>query len=265
MRPEALRELLVAVAAGKTDPDAAFEALRRLPFEVLGEARAFARIDHHRESRTGFPEVVFAPGKTVEQLTEIIGVQRGQGSPVLVTRIDAGNAAAVLARVPGGRHHAEARALTFAAAGECGEPEGLVVVLSGGTSDIPVACEAALTAALARARVEEIYDVGVAGLHRLLGHLETLQRANVVVAAAGMDGALPAVVAGLVSCPVVGLPTSVGYGASAGGFAAMFTMLSSCAPGVAVVNIDNGFGAGYLAAAINRAASGGNRSSRADE
>jgi pyridinium-3,5-biscarboxylic acid mononucleotide synthase len=213
------------------------------------ELAAFARLDHDRAARRGYPEAIYAEGKTTGQLASIAASVRDRGDATLFTRLTAAQATAVLAELPDARYDADARLLAWPA-----EPPpptgGLVTVLAAGTSDLPVAREAALTATHLGRASELIVDVGVAGLHRLLAHLDLLRRSRVVVVAAGMDGALPSVVAGLVSAPVVAVPTSVGYGAAFGGVAALLAMLNACAPGVAVVNIDNGYGAGHLAAQI---------------
>ena len=219
------------------------------PWQPPAELAAFARLDHDRAARRGYPEAVYAEGKTTGQLAGIAASVRDRGDATLFTRLTAAQAAAVLTELPDGRYDADARLLAWPA--EPPSPTGgLVTVLAAGTSDLPVAREAALTATHLGRACELIVDVGVAGLHRLLAHLDLLRRSRVVVVAAGMDGALPSVVAGLVSAPVVAVPTSVGYGAAFGGVAALLAMLNACAPGVAVVNIDNGYGAGHLAAQI---------------
>jgi len=219
------------------------------PWQPPAELAAFARLDHDRAARRGYPEAVYAEGKTTGQLAGIAASVRDRGDATLFTRLTAAQAAAVLAELPDARYDADARLLAWPA--EPPSPTGgLVTVLAAGTSDLPVAREAALTATHLGRACELIVDVGVAGLHRLLAHLDLLRRSRVVVVAAGMDGALPSVVAGLVSAPVVAVPTSVGYGAAFGGVAALLAMLNACAPGVAVVNIDNGYGAGHLAAQI---------------
>jgi pyridinium-3,5-biscarboxylic acid mononucleotide synthase len=223
--------------------------LRHLPAEDLG----FATLDTHRAMRRGFPETVYGPGKSIEQIVAIMGRLHAAGQSAMVTRVGPEVHEAVRATHPRVEYDAVARALVLRAGRK---PKGRpgVVVMTAGTTDISVAEEAALTAELLGERIERIYDVGVAGLHRLLVHRAALASANVVVAVAGMEGALPSVVAGLVDCPVIAVPTSVGYGAGAGGFAALLSMLNSCSPGVAVVNIDNGHGAGCLASLINRRA-----------
>ena len=213
------------------------------------DLNAFANLDHERASRRGYPEAIYCTGKTPEQVGMIAAAVRDQPHTTLFTRADKEHAAAVLAELPGAFHDQQANLLAWPA-----QPPpasgGLVAVLAAGTSDLPVAKEAQLTAGYLGRPTELVVDVGVAGLHRLLSRLELLRRARVVIVAAGMDGALPSVVAGLVAAPVVALPTSVGYGAAFEGLAALLTMLNACAPGVAVVNIDNGYGAGHLAAQI---------------
>lgn len=250
MTTEALRRLLEAVRAGGVSPDEAgaqvLEAMRLAPFEDVG----FARIDHHREFRQGFPEVILGLGKTPAQIAGIASRIVARGRPLLVTRATPEAAEAVLAAVPGATWHADARVITLAQ-GEVPAGKGTILVASAGTSDIPVAEEAALTASLMGNTVDRLYDVGVAGLHRLLSAQEQLGRARVIIVVAGMEGALPSVLAGLVSVPVIAVPTSVGYGASFGGVAALLGMLNSCANGVTVVNIDNGFGAAATASLIN--------------
>lgn len=245
-------ELLESVRSGEVAPDAAVERLRSLPFSDLG----FAKVDHHREVRHGRPEVIFCPGKTPEQIIRIIESLVGAGQSALATRSTPEVFKAVSAAIPGLIYHESARIITNMDLRE-DAGEGLVAVVSAGTSDIPVAMEAALTARACGSRVETLFDVGVAGLHRLLAHLDQIQRARALVVVAGMEGALPSVVGGLVAAPVVAVPTSVGYGASFGGLAALLGMLNSCSSNVTVVNIDNGFGAGYVASLINRQALAG--------
>lgn len=227
--------------------DDALAQLANLPYEELG----FAKIDHHRALRRGFPEVIFGLGKTAEQIAAIAARLASTSERVLVTKVSEECFDAVKGLVPEAEYHPQARVIIINRAKEPPSRPGIMVV-SGGTSDIPIAEEAVLTAELMGNLVERAYDVGVAGVHRLLDHLPRLRQARVVVAVAGMEGALPSVVSGLVSAPVIAVPTSVGYGASFGGLAALLTMLNSCSAGVSVVNIDNGFGAGYLAALINR-------------
>jgi pyridinium-3,5-biscarboxylic acid mononucleotide synthase len=243
-----IEELLKEVQAGRLSPAQALERLRHLPFEDLG----FARVDHHRALRQGFPEVVFAPGKDIGQLRGILGSLAAGSDHILVTRLTPHKAEALQADFPEARYHPLSQALTLSRGEVPDRGRGVIVVISAGTSDIPVAEEAALTARIMGNRVETLYDCGVAGLHRLLAHQHLFAQASVFVVAAGMEGALPSVVGGLVDRPVIAVPTSVGYGAAFGGLAALLAMLNSCANGVAVVNIDNGFGAGYLAALINR-------------
>jgi NCAIR mutase (PurE)-related protein len=243
-----LRELLDGVSAGTTSVEAAVAELRLLPYEDIG----FAKIDHHRALRDALPEVVLAQGKTPEQVAEISVRLAGRADRVLVTRADEACFEAVRSAVPDAVRHEIARAITVDRRNEPKQPG--VAVLCGGTADLPVAEEASVTAEIMGSSVERVYDVGVAGIHRLLDHLPVLSEARVIVAVAGMEGALPSVVAGLVAVPVIAVPTSVGYGASFGGLAALLAMLNACAAGVAVVNIDNGFGAGYMAATINRLA-----------
>jgi len=250
---ERLRELLEAVAAGRTDVAAAMEALALLPFEDLG----FAHVDHHRGIRDLMPEVVLAHGKTPAQVAAIARSIADRSGRFLVTRLDPPHLEALTAAVPDIRHLPDARLAWYEPAPR--PRVGNVTVVTAGTSDIPVAEEAALTAELMGAAVHRFFDVGVAGIHRLADKLPALRRANALVVIAGMEGALPSVVAGLVDVPVIAVPTSVGYGASFGGLAALLAMLNSCAPGLAVVNIDNGFGAGSLAATINRLAVEGGR------
>lgn len=247
MDPNQLTALLEKFKAGELDVEQTVAALRRLPFEQLD----FATIDHHRHVRCGFPEVIYCPSKTVEQVVGIFTRLADHGGNVLATRATPEQTEAVLARYPQAEFHELARAITLRQ-GEQPKAAGMIGVVSAGTSDMPVAEEARVTAEIMGQNVVTVYDVGVAGLHRLLGRLEDLQNAKVLVVVAGMEGALASVVGGLVSCPVIGVPTSIGYGAHLGGVAPLLTMLNSCASGVSVVNIDNGFAAGYIAALINR-------------
>lgn len=254
MTAEDLEQLLEGFRAGRVDRSEVVRALQRQPFTELG----FAKVDTQRAVRKGFPEVVFGSGKTPEQVVAIAGELLAAGQRVLVTRVGDEHAEALAGEFEHAVHHADARCVAIEKA-PLSKRAGFVAVLSAGTSDQPVAEEAAVTADFMGNRVERIYDVGVAGLHRVLTQMETLQRANVLVVAAGMEGALPSVVAGLVDRPVIAVPTSVGYGASFGGVAALLGMLNSCGSGVTVVNIDNGFGAGYAASQINAVAGGGDR------
>jgi NCAIR mutase (PurE)-related protein len=250
MKSSDLQRLLDRVAAGEVTPSVAADQLTALvraqPLEDLG----FARVDHHRAARQGFPEVILGLGKTPDQIAAIAAAIVGRGHSLLVTRADRAAFDAVGARVPGVVYHDLARAITRPA-GEVPAGRGTVMVAAAGTSDLPVAEEAAITAEVMGNTVDRLYDVGVAGLHRLLREHDRLTSARVIVVVAGMEGALPSVVAGLVSVPVVAVPTSIGYGASFGGLAALLGMLNSCANGVSVVNIDNGFGAGCIASQIN--------------
>ncbi|MDO8672955.1 MAG: nickel pincer cofactor biosynthesis protein LarB [Dehalococcoidia bacterium] len=247
MEDQRLRALLEGLSAGSVGVEEALASLRKLPYEDLG----FAKIDHHRTLRRGFPEVIFGQGKTIGQVVAIVEQMVKHSDKVLVTRVGKDCFDAVVARVPDSRYNELARTITVNRTVDEKLQPGIAVV-SAGTADLPVAEEAVVTAELMGNAVERLFDVGVAGIHRLLNHFDQLQEARVVVAVAGMEGALPSVIGGLVSAPVIAVPTSVGYGANFGGLAALLAMLSSCSAGVAVVNIDNGFGAGYLAAMINR-------------
>jgi len=245
---DTLRELLASVASGHTAVTDAHRRLTRLPFVDLG----FARVDHHRTLRTGCPEVVLCAGKRIEHLVPILAELATTGGNVLGTRASAEQAQAVCAAVPSARYEPLSRLLLIEQQPVTVVGQGTVLVACAGTSDLAVAEEAALTAAFFGSRVERLFDVGVAGLHRTLAAYDQLRQAAVVIAVAGMEGALPSVLCGLSGRPVIAVPTSTGYGASFGGVAALLAMLSSCASGVTVVNIDNGFGAGYAAALINR-------------
>ncbi len=238
--------LLEKFRAGKVAPAEVLRAFQSAPVANLG----FAQVDTHRALRKGFPEVIFGSGKTPVQVVKIAAQLVLREQRVLVTRITGEHARALKRKFKHAIHHEAARCVTIEKKPATKRP-GSIVVLSAGTSDLPVAAEAAVTAEIMGNRVERIYDVGVAGLHRLLARLEQIQKANVLVVVAGMEGALPSVVAGLVSKPVIAVPTSIGYGASFGGIAALLGMLNSCGSGVTVVNIDNGFGAGYAASQIN--------------
>ncbi len=245
MDDRSIRELLKDVAEGRLTPEQAHSRIKSLPFEDIG----FAKIDHHRALRCGVPEVIFCQGKTPAQVGGIAERVLGAGSNLLATRAEPAHFEAVRQICPEAQYRQLARCITVRREAE--PPRGQVLVVTAGTSDLPVAEEAVVTADMLGARVRLISDVGVAGLHRLLAYAGDIQSARVVVVVAGMEGALPSVVGGLVAAPVIAVPTSVGYGASFQGLAPLLTMLNSCAAGVAVVNIDNGFGAGYLAALIN--------------
>ena len=250
MTPGEIRALLEGVRGGTVGTDEAevrlLDELRGQPYEDLG----FAKVDHHRAVRQGFPEVVLGLGKTPEQIAEVAARIAAREAPLLVTRASREAFEAVRARVPEAEYHEAARAILRRR--PLPASTGTIVVASAGTSDLPVAEEAALTAEVMGNTVARLYDVGVAGIHRVLSQRATLEAARVIVVVAGMEGALPSVVAGMVNVPVIAVPTSVGYGASFGGIAALLGMLNSCANGVAVVNIDNGFGAGCMAAMINQ-------------
>jgi len=248
MNPNDLKKLLSAVRNGEVPVENALERLRDLPFQDVG----VALIDHHRELRQGAPEIILGESKSIEQLLTIVGKMAERGSNILVTRLSREKADALLPHHPGGEYDADGR--TFALVQQPIEVagRGRIVVVCAGTSDIPVTREATVTARLLGNEVEEVVDVGVAGIHRLLARMERLREASVVIVVAGMEGALPSVVGGLVSVPVIAVPTSVGYGAAFGGVAALLGMLNSCASGVTVVNIDNGFGAAFAASRINR-------------
>ncbi len=242
-----LRELLFRLQRCEVSVEEVLDYLKVWPYEELG----YAKVDHHRALRKGFPEVVFGPGKTPAQVAEIVGRLAARSECILVTKTSLEAFEAVRAVVPDARFHEAARAVYVDRRPSPSLKPGVVVVAAG-TADLPVAEEAALTLELMGSRPDRLYDVGVAGIHRLLGNLGRLRSARAVVVVAGMEGALPSVVGGLVAAPVIAVPTSIGYGAHFGGLAPLLTMLNACAPGVAVVNIDNGFGAGYLAALINR-------------
>lgn len=242
-----LRKLLLRVRSGDVTPESALDSLRSLPFSDLG----FAKVDHHRELRQGFAEVVFCERKTPEQAREITRalLDKNTGN-ILLTRADPEFYEAVLELDERAEYNPGAR--TIGIIREQVEPYGLVSVVSAGTADLPVAEEARVTASITGSRVESFYDVGVAGAHRLFAYKESFEKSTAIVVVAGMEGALASLVGGIVSCPVIAVPTSVGYGASFGGLAALLAMMNSCAAGVSVVNIDNGFGAGYLAGMINK-------------
>lgn len=243
-----LKKLLEGVSKGSVSVPEALDKLRTLPFQDMG----FAKIDTHRHLRKGFPEVVLGEEKTAQQLVKIVEKIREAGNNVLITRVNAKKARTVLRRHPDMKFHPSSRTLYLRSRRIEDKGKGTILVITAGTSDIPVAEEAAITAEVMGNHVVRIFDVGVAGLHRLLAFHDQLLDARVLIVVAGMEGALPSVVSGLVDRPVIAVPTSVGYGASLGGLSALFGMLNACASGVTVVNIDNGFGAGYAASLINR-------------
>jgi pyridinium-3,5-biscarboxylic acid mononucleotide synthase len=244
---ESIRKLFDEVRRGKLSPDEAVQRVRHLPFEDLG----FAKVDHHRTLRAGMPEVIFGEGKTPSQMAQIFARLAKHGANVLATRSTTAQYAAIKKKIRAAEYRELARAVVLKRDSHtCGK--GVVAVVSAGTSDIPVAEEAVVTAELMGNEVQHFYDVGVAGIHRLLANREALTKARVIIVCAGMEGALPSVVGGLVGVPVIAVPTSVGYGASFKGLTALLGMMNSCASNVSVVNIDNGFGAGYVASLINR-------------
>jgi pyridinium-3,5-biscarboxylic acid mononucleotide synthase len=249
MNADALREVLEQVRAGGRSVEDALARIKDLPYQDLG----FARLDHHRALRQGFPEVVFCEGKRTEHTVAIMQQLAHEHANGLVmgTRVTPETFAAIVAVLPQARYFPEARIVIVGAMPQPKHDDALVLVACAGTADVPIAEEAAITAQAMGSHVEKLYDVGIAGIHRLLDARAKLMQARVIIVVAGMDGALPAVVGGLVACPVIALPTSIGYGTGLGGVAALMTMLNACAPGIAVVNIDNGFGAGYLANLIN--------------
>ena len=257
MDQEALQKLLESVASGQTTPNAALGKLKNFGFETVGE---FAKIDHHRSLRNGFPEVIWGAGKTPEQIVQIIEVMRrknlevAQNIPIMATLIEPEVFTQLEAKLPQLKYYPMARICALVP--ENLEPRypGLIGVMSAGTSDLPVAEQAAITAELSGFKVNRLWDVGVAGIHRLLNNLHVIAEADVLIVVAGMEGALPSVVGGLADCPVIAVPTSVGYGASLNGIAALLTMLNSCSSGIGVMNIDNGFGAAILAGQILRTA-----------
>ncbi|MBC5795090.1 nickel pincer cofactor biosynthesis protein LarB [Sphaerospermopsis sp. FACHB-1094] len=248
-QPENLKSLLESVANGTISPDTAFESLKDLAYESVGE---FAKIDHHRHLRTGFPEVIWGPGKTPEQIAQIMEVMRHRTSVVMATRIQPDVYSILQKKVRGLQYFELARICAIIPHEIQPRFPGEIGIVSAGTADLPVAEEAAMTAQLYGFRVQRLWDVGVAGIHRLLNNRHLLNSASVLIVVAGMEGALPSVVAGLADCPVIAVPTSIGYGASFGGLAPLLTMLNSCAAGIGVVNIDNGFGAAVLAGQILR-------------
>ncbi len=243
-----LEDILKKVKSGKATVDEALTQLKSLPFEDLG----FTRIDHHRSLRKGFPEVIWGEGKTSAQILSIMKQLKKKDQNILITRLEEKKAREIQRFFPKSQYYPLSRVLTYLTHPIKLEGKGTILVITAGTTDIPVAEEAVLTARFMGNHVETLYDVGVSGIHRLLAEREKLEKARVLVVVAGMEGALPSVVGGLVDRPVIAVPTSVGYGASFGGITALLAMLNSCASGVAVVNIDNGFGAGFMAGLINR-------------
>ena len=248
MNVQKLERLLKNVKTGKISIDEAITHLKSLPFEDLG----YARIDHHRSLRKGFPEVIWGEGKSTTQILSIMRELKRKGQNILITRLDAGKAKVIQKVFPKSQYYPRSKVLTCLIHPLKPEGKGTILVITAGTTDIPVAEEAVVTAQFMGNHVETLYDVGVAGIHRLLSERERLEAARVLIVVAGMEGALPSVVGGLVDRPVIAVPTSVGYGTSFGGVTALLAMLNSCASGVAVVNIDNGFGAGYMASLMNR-------------
>ena len=253
-QPEALKTLLNSVALGDISPEDAIAKLKHLPYERVGD---FAHIDHHRALRTGFPEVIWGPGKTPQQIAQIMEAMRNRTSVIMATRIEPDVYDAIKVIVPDVHYYTTARICAMKSPqspDHKSQISGTIGILSAGTADLPVAEEAAITAELCGFSVQRLWDVGVAGIHRLLNNLHVLSDADVLIVVAGMEGALPSVVGGLADCPIVAVPTSVGYGASFNGLAPLLTMLNSCAAGIGVVNIDNGFGAAILAGQILRTA-----------
>lgn len=248
MNKNLLRKLLESVAKGQVSAEDGTEKLQHMAYEDI----TYAHIDHHRSLRKGFPEVIFGEGKTADQIVGIMEKMMDQENIILVTRTSQQKANIVLSRLPQAVYHADARMIVMELNSVPDQGRGLVLIISAGTSDIPVAREAYLTAKAMGNTVDTIFDVGVSGIHRLLNHKDLIDRAAVLIVVAGMEGALPSVVAGMVDRPVIAVPTSIGYGVNLGGLTALFAMLNSCSSNVAVVNIDNGFGAGYMAAMINR-------------
>ncbi|MGF1534934.1 MAG: nickel pincer cofactor biosynthesis protein LarB [Elainellaceae cyanobacterium] len=250
MQPSQLQALLQSVAQGQVSPEQALDKLKHFDVEPVGD---FAQVDHHRALRTGFPEVVWGPGKTPDQLIQIMRSLHERSPVVMATRIEPQVHGAIAPHLPKLRYYPSARIAAIAPGSEPIYP-GTITLISAGTSDLPVAEEAAVTAELCGFRVERLWDVGVSGIHRLLAHRHLIAEADVLIVVAGMEGALPSVVTGLAACPVVAVPTSVGYGTQFNGLTPLLTMLNSCATGLGVVNIDNGFGAAMLAAKILRTA-----------
>ncbi|MEB3192019.1 MAG: nickel pincer cofactor biosynthesis protein LarB [Snowella sp.] len=251
MNPDSLQQLLEAVAQGKTSPSTALEKLKYLGFESLDHV---AKIDHHRHLRTGFPEIIWGQDKTPEQIIQIMQAMGRYHPIVIATRIEAVIAEILMLEIPQLSYYPVARICALIQQELTVKYTGVISILTAGTADLPVAEEAAITATLCGFEVQRLWDVGVAGIHRLLSHQALISEADVLIVVAGMEGALPSVVAGLANCPVIAVPTSIGYGASFGGLAPLLTMLNSCATGIGVVNIDNGFGAAMLAGQILRTA-----------
>ena len=247
MMDEKILKLLTAVKDGKITVEKAYEAFQDMPYEDLHHSK----VDHHRMMRKGLQEVIFGEGKTLGQIVDIIASMRKRKEDVLVTRIDAASGKALCKKFPGGVYNETARCFSIRKKTTAEKGKGMVLIVSAGTSDIPVAEEAYVTSLFFGNETEKLYDVGVAGIHRLFGNLDILKKAKVIIVAAGMEGALPSIVAGIVGVPVLAVPTSVGYGASFGGLTALLGMLNSCST-VSVFNIDNGFGAAYFATLINR-------------
>lgn len=247
MNPQRILNLLEQVKEGKFSPKQALESLKKLPFENLG----FANVDHHRHLRKGFAEVIYAPGKTLEQITKIAQSIKAKGSDVFITRAEVEIYNSIKKTFPKAEYNPMAKGIVIKSSRKR-KKVGNILVISAGTADLPVAEETAMTAEVLGNKITKVYDVGVAGIHRFLAHWEKLQKAKVIIVVAGMEGALASVVGGLVDKPVIAVPTSVGYGASFGGIGALLTMLNSCASGITVVNIDNGFGAGLAASLINQ-------------
>lgn len=248
MDTTALKDLLNNVKSGKIDIDEALRKLKKLPFEDIG----FATIDHHRSLRRGFPEVIYGPGKKAEEIVKISEKMTGKGENVLITRLTYKKARIVKEHFPTSDYYPGPKALTIMVSPIKKRGKGKILVVSAGTSDMPVAEEAAITARIMGNDVETLFDIGVAGLHRLLGKMDSIMGASVIIVVAGMEGALPSIIGGLVDKPVIAVPTSIGYGTSLKGISALLGMLNSCVSGITVVNIDNGFGAGYAASLINR-------------
>jgi len=250
-QPDALRTLLNAVAQGQLSPDRAFDQIKYFDFEPIDD---FAKVDHHRPLRTGFPEVIWGPGKTIDHIVQIMRSLHQRNPVVMATRIEPDVYQQLRQQIPEALYYDVARICALVPLHWQPQHPGTIGVLTAGTADLPVAEEAAITAELSGFVVKRLWDVGVAGLHRLLGHRHLIDQMDVLIVVAGMEGALPSVVAGLANCPIVAVPTSIGYGASFQGISALLTMLNSCAPGIGVVNIDNGFGGAMLAGQILRTA-----------